>query len=210
MEDDHPDIPAWPLDGADALRAELLAAYDDPTRGYHDRRHLSEVLSRLDELAEAGVDFDPVPVRLAAWFHDAVYDGERDAEERSATWAEEVLPPYVSADVVAEVARLVRLTETHRPDASDVNGAVLSDADLGVLASTPERYDVYAADVRIEYSHLSDEVFNDGRRAVLSDLADRDDLFVTGPARERWTEQARANLARELAGQVGRVPEPTR
>ena len=210
MEDDHPDIPAWPLDGAEALRGDLLAAYDDPARGYHDRRHLSEVLSRLDELAEAGVDFDQVPVRLAAWFHDAVYDGERDAEERSATWAEEVLPSYVAADVVAEVARLVRLTETHRPDASDVNGAALSDADLGVLASTPERYDVYASDVRIEYSHLSDEVFNGGRCAVLNDLADRDDLFVTVPARERWTQQARANLARELAGRVGRVPEPTR
>ena len=28
---------------------------------------------------------------LAAWFHDAVYDGERDAEERSAVWAEEAL-----------------------------------------------------------------------------------------------------------------------
>ncbi len=54
------------------------------------------MLGRLEELAGAGVDFDLVPVRLAAWFHDGIYDGERDAEERSATWAETVLADLVT------------------------------------------------------------------------------------------------------------------
>jgi len=97
----------WPLVGAAALRDRLTAAYADPRRGYHDVLHLEEVLTRLDELAGHGVDFEPVTVRLAAWFHDAVYDGRPGAEERSARWAEDALPASgVPPGAVAEVARL--------------------------------------------------------------------------------------------------------
>ena len=48
----------WPLAGCDGLRDELVSAYAAPTRGYHDTRHLTEVLDRLDELSAAGVAFD--------------------------------------------------------------------------------------------------------------------------------------------------------
>ena len=82
----------WPLSAGDDVRDDLLRAYADPARGYHDTRHLTEVLTRLAEIADHGTTYDRTPVLLAAWFHDAVYDGERDAEERSATWAEHALP----------------------------------------------------------------------------------------------------------------------
>ena len=189
----------WPLPDSPDLRDALVAAYADPSRGYHDTRHLSEVLDRLDELAAAGTDFDVTPVLLAAWFHDAVYDGERDAEERSAAWAEDALPTQVPTAVVDEVARLVRLTETHQPDDADANGCALSDADLGILAATADRYEEYVAAVRREYAHLPDDVFDKGRESVLRALADKPHLFHTAYARERWEAPARTNLERELA-----------
>jgi predicted metal-dependent HD superfamily phosphohydrolase len=190
----------WPLPGHTDVRDALLAAYADPGRGYHDTRHLVEILDRLDELAAAGVGFDPTAVALAAWFHDAVYDGERDAEERSAVWAEEALSgtPYA-----AEVARLVRLTETHDPAADDPAGQALCDADLAILASGRERYHAYVAGVRRDYAHLADSDFAAGRAAVLRDLSDRDRLFHTAYARATWEGPARANLARELDGGAG-------
>jgi predicted metal-dependent HD superfamily phosphohydrolase len=185
----------WPLADLE-LRDALLAAYDDPGRGYHDTLHLTEVLDRLDELSAAGLAFDPTVAALAAWFHDAVYDGERDAEERSAVWAEEALAgtPYA-----AEVARLVRLTETHDPGADDEAGQALCDADLAILSSGADRYDTYVAGVRREYAYLADADFASGRAAVLHDLAGRDRLFHTAYGRERWEPAARANLERELA-----------
>src|SRR3954449_1070770 len=125
----------WPLPDSTGVRDELAAAYADPSRGYHDTRHLTEVLDRLDELAGNGESYDATPVQLAAWFHDAVYDGERDAEERSAAWAEHSLAVLVSDEVVEEVARLVRMTETHLPDDGDANACALSDADLAILAA---------------------------------------------------------------------------
>ena len=187
----------WPLTDLADVRAELLAAYAEPSRGYHDTVHLTEVLDRLDELASAGVAFDPTAGALAAWFHDAVYDGERDAEERSAVWAEEALAatPYA-----AEVARLVRLTETHDPGPDDLTGQALGDADLAILAALRERYDDYVAGVRREYAHLSDADFATGRAAVLRGLAGREQLFHTAYGRSTWEPAARANLARELAG----------
>jgi len=186
----------WPLADLD-LRDALLAEYADPGRGYHDTLHLTEVLDRLDELSAAGVGFDATVAALAAWFHAAVYDGERDAEERSAVWAEEALAGTPYAD---EVARLVRLTETHDPAADDQAGRALCDADLAILASGAERYDDYIAGVRRDYAHISDADFKSGRVAVLHDLAGREQLFHTAYGREQWEPAARANLARELAG----------
>lgn len=97
--------PPWPLTGAFELRNALLAAYGAASRSYHDTRHLREVLARLGELGANGTVFDRLPVELAAWFHDAVYDGQPDAEERSATLARRTLEGIVAPDVVVEVAR---------------------------------------------------------------------------------------------------------
>ena len=186
----------WPRADRHDLRDELVAAYAEPGRGYHDSLHLTEVLDRLDELATAGLAFDPVVATLAAWFHDAVYDGERDAEERSAVWAEEALTGTAYA---AEVPRLIRLTESHDPGSDDLAGQALCDADLAILAAPRDRYEAYVAGVRREYSHISDADFTAGRAAVLRDLAGRQRLFHTAYGREHWESAARANLERELA-----------
>ena len=184
----------WPLAGADGLRVELEQAYADPSRGYHDTLHLREVLERLDELGPNRAE-----VVLAAWFHDSVYDGRPGDEERSAQWAERALPEAgVPDNSVSEVARLVRLTEQHRPAAGDDAGELLSDADLGILAADPERYAAYGATVRREYAHVLDAEFAAGRAAILRDLLAKPTLFHTTYAREHWEERARANVAREL------------
>lgn len=181
----------WPLPDRTDLRDRLLAAYSTG-RGYHDVRHLAEVLVRLEELGVGG-DRELV---LAAWFHDAVYDGRPGAEERSADLAETQLAG-TGVDV-AEVGRLVRLTESHDPAPGDRRGEALCDADLAVLASTDERYREYTAGVRTEYAALTDETFRAGRLAVLEDLAGREHLFRTAHAREHWEPRARQNLRREI------------
>ena len=181
----------WPLPDRDALREALLAAYGDPRRGYHDTRHLAEVLDRIAELAETTA-FDRDRVVLAAWFHDAVYDGQPGAEERSARWALDELGDE-------EVARLVRLTEHHRPAEDDANGCVLSDADLAILAAPPERYAEYTVTVRREYAAVPDDAFAAGRSAILRDLLAKPRLFHTAQARARWEATARANVERELS-----------
>ncbi|GAB2887335.1 HD domain-containing protein [Nocardioides pacificus] len=190
----------WPLPAAGPLRDALLASYSDPARGYHDLRHLTEVLDRVEELAEAGELFDLPVVLLAAWFHDAVYDARPGPEERSARWATESLSALgLPADLVDEVARLVRVTERHRPEPNDAAACALTDADLAILAAPAERYAEYAADVRREYAAVPDDDFRAGRAAVLADLLAKPTLFHTAYARERWEQPARDNVSREIS-----------
>jgi predicted metal-dependent HD superfamily phosphohydrolase len=189
-------LPRWP--GPEPLGADLLRRYAEPHRRYHTTEHLAAVLDHVEELLHEADDADAV--RLAAWFHDAVYDPSRDDnEERSAVLAERMLAETgLPAGTIAEVARLVRLTTTHDAAEGDRNGAVLSDADLAILAAPPDGYAAYAAAVREEYAAVPDEMFREGRAHVLRSLLDLPSLFRTAPARERWEEAARHNLRTEL------------
>jgi predicted metal-dependent HD superfamily phosphohydrolase len=184
---------------ADAALAALLSRWREPHRAYHTTDHLAAVLDRLDELSIDGAEAG-VTVRLAAWLHDAVYDPQAgDNEARSAALAFVVLGPLgFDARTIAEVARLVELTAGHRPAAGDTAGAALCDADLAVLAGSPDAYRAYAAAVRREYRHLSDEAFRTGRSHVLADLLARPQLYALAAGRRRWEAAARSNLAAEL------------
>lgn len=182
--------------------AGLLARWAEPHRRYHDLAHLSTVLDRVEEIESAGVrPHDPVAVRLAAWLHDAVYDPTAgDNEERSADLADDTLRRlHVSPPLIDEVVRLVLLTRDHSPDLDDVDGGVLSDADLAVLAGPREAYDNYAEAIRAEYGHLDDATFGAGRASVLRTLLRREWVFMTGYARATWEEPARQLMRAELA-----------
>lgn len=179
---------------------DLVERWTQPHRRYHDLDHLISVLTTLDSLADPRPA--PAEVRLAAWFHDAVYEGFPGAdEEASAALAQQVLTELRVPDaVVAEVGRLVRSTAGHQVADDDPYAALLVDADLAILAAPRPEYRRYVHAVRAEYARLPDEVFRAGRAAVLTSLLDRPELFRTVAGRQRWEAVARANLADELAG----------
>lgn len=189
------------------LGAELLRRWGEDHRHYHAAPHLLATLRRLDLLGgHERAPRGPSPrVRLAAWFHDAVYDGVpgRD-EERSAALARSLLAGEEPAGLAEEVAALVLCTRDHRLPAGlggdlRADAALLLDADLGVLAEEAAGYDRYVARVRADFAHVSDADWARGRAAVLERLLAADPLFHTDWARENWQGAARANLRRELA-----------
>lgn len=175
----------------------LLVRWQEPQRHYHTLAHLTAVLEHIDVLEKYAAD--PDVVRLAAWFHDAVYLPERsENEERSARLAERaLLEAGVSEARTAQVARLVRLTVTHAPADDDRDGQVLCDADLAILAS-PSAYAAYTAAVREEYHFVPGAAFREGRAAVLRQLLDLPYLFRTPYGQTEWEATARYNLSAEL------------
>jgi predicted metal-dependent HD superfamily phosphohydrolase len=194
--------------------ASLVDAWSQPHRRYHDLAHLAAVLGVVAQLEATAPD--PAAVRLAAWYHDVVYDPTRaDNEQVSAERARAGLRGLVPDERRAEVERLVLLTAGHDPAPDDVNGAVLCDADLSVLAAPPQAYAAYASAVREEYAHLSDDDFIRGRIAVLESLAALPALYRTPEAAEQWTATAAANLTAELtllrgrAASSGAAPPPS-
>jgi predicted metal-dependent HD superfamily phosphohydrolase len=179
------------------LGESLIIRYSEPHRRYHTTKHLFQVLTMIDRLAD---DHDLFLARLAAWYHDAVYAipaGQISNEEASARLAlRELSRVGLEQEDLNQVARLVRLTETHLPGPRDPEGELLCDADLAILASTPAEYADYVAAVRAEYAQLPEEEFLAGRLAVLSELAERE-IFRTTKGRQ-LTDAARANLATEI------------
>ena len=168
--------------------------------------HLADVLTKIDELASGREDL--YLVRLAAWFHDAVYAipaGQVSNEEASARLAIRMLSRAgFEQEDLTQVARLVRLTETHVPGARDPEGELLCDADLAILAAEPGGVrPLCRADpggVRLGAGASSSWPAG---CAVLSALADRE-LFRTGKGR-RLTAAARANLEREMQDLIERL-----
>ncbi|MEV5487716.1 hypothetical protein AB0L47_06860 [Streptomyces bobili] len=177
---------------------DLLRRWQEPQRHYHTVTHLTAVLDRIDTLQEYADD--PDVVRLAAWFHDAVYLPDRsENEDRSARLAERALPEAGLPDAkTAEVARLVRLTVSHDPAEDDRDGQVLCDADLAILAAPPSAYAAYAAGVREEYHFVPNDVFREGRAAVLRQLLGLPRLFRTPHGAKEWEATARYNMRAEL------------
>ena len=171
----------------DPYAADLLARWAEPQRRYHDTAHLTAVLDHIDVLEQYADD--AALVRLAAWFHDAVYLPDRsENEERSARLAERALPEAgLSAQATAEVARLVRLTVTHAPEDGDANGAVLCDADLAILAAAPRGVRrVRRRRTRGVRLRTGRAAFRAGRADVLRQLLALPRLFRTPHGERVW------------------------
>lgn len=189
--------------GSIELGDDLIGRYREPHRHYHDARHLLEVLAAADRLAgPAGAS---VRTRLAAWFHDTVYEGRAGDDEReSASLARRALTEVgVDRALVDAVGVSVEATASHLIPGEgppvDADTAVLLDADLAILAAASDRYDEYAAAIRAEHPEVDDDTFRVGRSQVLHTLAERRHLFHTETGRRTLDPAARANLARELA-----------
>ncbi|HKX15946.1 MAG TPA: HD domain-containing protein [Propionibacteriaceae bacterium] len=199
--DDHEDelLARWnvTLPHQQELGENLIIRYNEPHRHYHTTKHLLQVLTMIDELAD---DHDLFLVQLAAWYHDAIYAipaGQISNEEASARLAlRELSRVGLEQEDLNQVARLVRLTETHLPGPRDPEGELLCDADLAILASDPADYADYIAAVRAEYAQLPAEQFLAGRLAVLTELADHE-IFRTSKGR-KMADAARINLTTEI------------
>jgi predicted metal-dependent HD superfamily phosphohydrolase len=194
---------------AATVARDLLARWSEPHRQYHTVNHLATMLSIVDANARLAADLQAV--RLAAWFHDAVYDPTAAPGANEAASAALAIQYLAMLDVdearADEVARLVRLTAGHDPTANDRNGCLLADADLAILASDEPVYDAYATAVRREYHHLPAPLYRAGRIRVLDHLLALPQLYRIVPAWSEWTGSAHGNLRRERARLLSAPPD---
>ena len=182
----------WPLPGHQALAADLLARWSEPHRSYHDLRHLGECIEACELLGGGRAE------ALGLWFYDAVHTGNPGPDEAaSAALADHLLTPLLSAPDVAEVVRLVLVTEHHVVPPHDPPAAIVSDADLWVLGADAARYAESVADLKAECG-LGAQAWAVTRRGqLLRRLAAP--IYATERGRLR-EPAARRNLTAELAG----------
>lgn len=179
----------------------LTARYREPHRRYHTLAHLAGVLTQLERLLAVTEVRDPTAVRLAALYHDAVYDPRSSTNEAdSARVARRALTELgLEPDVVRRAEALILATAPDAPPPADLDTAVLLDADLSVLGAEPAVYAAYVRGVRAEYGHVDDARWRRGRAAVLRSFLDRPSIYRTELVRSEREHRARANLRAELA-----------
>ena len=215
------DVPQWLLPayvqamshaGASASREQLhdmgtnlIMLWSTPDRAFHNLRHLIDLLTRVDELSEE--TRNPDLVRLAAWYHGAIFsvsadqamhrNGGEDEAASAALAYEELVAAGVSEKNANRVSELIMNLRRHDLPTSDIDAAALSDADLGCLAIEPQRYREYSRLIYSEYAHLPLLSYLRTRTTIVRKLLARDRLFAS-PLGQRWELPSRENLEAEL------------
>lgn len=181
----------------------LLARHREPHRRYHTVTHVAAALDSAEELLVEVGGANAAAVRLALFFHDAIYDplaapGANEAASAALAWRELALLGVSTGRAGAASAAIVATADHRLPPDRSPTTAVVLDADLAILAAEPARYEAYATGVRAEYAHVDDEGWRTGRAAVLAAFLDRPVIFVTAPMHAS-EHRARANLSAELS-----------
>jgi predicted metal-dependent HD superfamily phosphohydrolase len=180
--------------------SDLVERYREPHRRYHTLAHVHECLDELKTVRGLSTG-ERDALEAAIWFHDAVFDprsSENEAE--SAELAKQAMEQAgVPAPVREEVARLIKLTVSHRAAPGDRLGALMVSIDLAKLGGEPAAYDRYTRAVREEYAFIPEPIFRAGRAALLQRLLSAPEIYPDPTFRDRFEAKARANLERELA-----------
>lgn len=187
-----------------AVHDSLHAAYSEPPRSYHTLTHVSWGLQRIDEIVRhENLDerINVNAVRWAMWFHDVSMtfgDGSDDDEERSARRAfQEAKQAGLGTRFADTVLRLVLSTSPWAEKLS-LDESVLVDADLSMLGSSQNDFDVYEERVRREWAGYNDQAFAMGRTLVLRRLLKKRRIFTTDYGRDKWEARAQSNLRRSV------------
>jgi len=196
---------AWSSLGRPApagLKAELMAAWSEPHRHYHDQRHLSECLALWTHWRHHCER--PAEVAVALWFHDAVHDPQASGNELgSAAWAARALiGAGLSSETAQRVFDLVMATRHDTWNGSQwqaQDAHLMADIDLSILGSPPDHFELYDQDVRTEYAWVRSFRYRALRTRVLQGFLDRPRVFHTESAVALFEAQARINLAAALS-----------
>lgn len=213
-----PDVPPWVRSTLDETLVEagaaagaeargkavdsLLIAWSLDGRTHHNTRHLSSLLGRLEELEDAASD--PALLRLAAAYRGAteemgweeLLDGPLPAAVPALVDPNTLLSLGVPPENVERIDDLVCQLRNHDPRQDDLDAQILVDADLSILASSPQQYRGYLKGLREQAQHLSDEDFFEARLRLIDTLLEKPRIF-TSPLARTLEERARENLEGE-------------
>jgi predicted metal-dependent HD superfamily phosphohydrolase len=155
---------------------DLVMRYSEPHRAHHSLYHITEMLgdlisksTNLPDDVRAQIHGHGSTLFFAIFLHDAVYQPKaQDNEYQSMAYARDALAAMgVTQPTIEETTYLISTTNYFEVEPNVFEGhplaAVLRDLDFGVLAKDKQRVFDYDADIRLEFSNLSDKAFALGR-----------------------------------------------
>lgn len=180
----------------DSIFQILVNKYSEKHRAYHNLSHINYLLEEAANIEF--LDFDSI--YFAVWFHDAIYEPTKnDNEIESAKLAVKLLSELnFPFDKITKTEKIILATQRHSAENLDEDGKCFLDLDLSILGANPEIYQKYSEAIRLEYSHVSVDLYRQGRKRILENFLKREVIYFTESIRQRFEKQARINLANEI------------
>jgi predicted metal-dependent HD superfamily phosphohydrolase len=180
--------------GTDELFDLLAAAYSERPRQYHCVNHLQECFHFYDSLPR--LSGKTARTEMALWFHDSVYKiVPRGNEEESANLClQSLMDVGMLEDLAMDTANII--LADHGVVLANPEQQVLSEVDLWILASPPERFREYEVQIRNEYKEVPDEVFYPTRARIMKRFAEKEHIYYTPEIRVQLEDRAKANLSK--------------
>ena len=175
-------------------------------RFYHGVSHILQMWNIHLQLAETYPDIAPdgIMVAYAILYHDAIYDAQaKDNEYQSAelwkahaTKSKLYLPSHeLNLEEVDLVYRAIMATADHfAPREPNAFIEWIVGLDLASLACPREEFTANTQMIRMEYGHISDEVWLAGRGGFLKNVNSTPEIYRHFLLRDQFEENARANI----------------
>ncbi|KAH8587161.1 hypothetical protein B0O99DRAFT_493431, partial [Bisporella sp. PMI_857] len=182
----------------------VLLRYGEPQRFYHTLSHVDRMLFLLSKYGD-GVQ-KKIVVMLAIFFHDIVYNPERNDNEIQSIELFKLFArdAELPKETIEYVSAFIGATITHSMDASLSalnNGEDLKlflDFDLEVLSREESQYQAYAEQIRMEYNNVCQREYYIGRIKILSSFLDRKRIYFSDIFYDTCEINARRNVTNEL------------
>lgn len=177
---------------------DLKARYSDKNRFYHTIEHIESSLAEFLQVQH--LLRHPIELGIGICYHDSIQTNQakNSDEKKSANFAARMLrnrnPSNLDIDLVK---RLIQVTD-HKTSTETIDEEFMADIDLHIFGQKSSKYAIYEEQIRMEYNHVSEDVFARKRSEVLRKFLDRESIYQTGFYRERYESQARKNLKKAI------------
>jgi predicted metal-dependent HD superfamily phosphohydrolase len=191
------------------LYEDLCGKYSSKDRFYHTLSHIENMIVELDSVWLHFVDnikntYQDLQraynnVYLSIWFHDSIYDPrsqENEINSADYTACELQKLNYCEKDLKI-ICELILCTINHRPMKDTDLFKLFLDLDLAILGKEEEEYYKYCKNIRLEYGHVPDQIYNEKRKNLLNIFLNKDRIFFTSFFQEKYEVQARKNISSE-------------
>ncbi|MFT5218287.1 MAG: putative metal-dependent HD superfamily phosphohydrolase [Planctomycetota bacterium] len=178
---------------ADRVYQQLINAYNEPQRVYHNLQHINHCLTTFDKVRHLPQSTDSI--ELAIWFHDVVYQpGSSDNEQLSAKLYCTAADGQHKPEMVKRVNRLIMATLHNAEDIEDPDCKLMVDIDLSSFALPWEEFLDDSKNLRRESGIVSDQDYYQKQYQFQQGLLTKEHFFLTDYFIEHGEKNAHRNL----------------
>lgn len=184
---------AGAVNNAEQVYQQLIDAYNEPQRVYHNLQHIGHCLTAFDKVRHLPESADSL--ELAIWFHDAVYQpGASNNELMSAKLYCARAEGMHKPDMIERVNRLIMATLHSSVDIDDLDSKFMVDIDLFSFALPWDKFLSDSENLRRESGIVSDQEYYQKQFQFQQGLLQKEHFFLTDYFIEHGEENARSNL----------------